>query len=126
VPIELHYLFETAQGATCYGCYFYPLYALGCEQLFRVLEASLRYRCAALDASTKRMPTFNDMLTWLHENGHLDDGQIERWHMGRKLRNEYSHLDKQGLSTPTETVTLLCVTAELINGLFSGSDAEKR
>ena len=46
VPEEVRNLFEVAQGVLCYGCFFYPLYTLGSEQFYRVLEAALRPRPA--------------------------------------------------------------------------------
>lgn len=41
VPSELRNLFEVAQGVLCYGAFFYPLYTLGDEQIYRVLDAAV-------------------------------------------------------------------------------------
>ena len=44
-PAGLREMFDVARGAMVYGWFYYPLYALGIEQLFRVAEhaVSLRY-----------------------------------------------------------------------------------
>jgi hypothetical protein len=41
VPLEIRRLFAVARGALVYGYFFYPLYTLGAEQLFRVAEAAV-------------------------------------------------------------------------------------
>ncbi len=45
VPAELATLFATARGSLLYGYFFYPLYALGLEQLIRVSEAAVASVC---------------------------------------------------------------------------------
>ncbi len=45
VPAEVATLFATARGSLVYGYFFYPLYALGLEQLFRVSEAAVASLC---------------------------------------------------------------------------------
>jgi hypothetical protein len=41
VPDNVQVLFEVARGALAYGYFFYPLYTLAAEQLFRVGEAAI-------------------------------------------------------------------------------------
>jgi hypothetical protein len=48
VPVETRKLFEVARGTMIYGLYFYPLYSMGTEQLFRVAENALRQKCMML------------------------------------------------------------------------------
>ena len=53
VPLEVHRLFAVARGAMLYGCFFYPLFTLSSEQLFRAAEASVALKCRALGAPPK-------------------------------------------------------------------------
>ena len=48
VSVEIRRLFEVARGAIAYGYYFYPLYTLGAEQLFRVMESAVNYKCKTI------------------------------------------------------------------------------
>ncbi len=41
VPKDIRALFEVARGAIAYGYFFYPLYTLAEEQLYRVVEAAV-------------------------------------------------------------------------------------
>ena len=118
LPEDVRYLFEAAQGVMCYGCYFYPLYALGSEQLYRVLEAALHHKCVQLEAP-KEGKTFKEMLDWLRGRGALSERQLARWEAGRNLRNIASHADRQSLHSPDMAVGNICITAELINELFA-------
>src|SRR2546423_7399041 len=53
VPEELRKLFEVARGAMAYGYFFYPLYALAGEQLYRVAEAAVSEKYTRLGATKK-------------------------------------------------------------------------
>ncbi len=50
VPREVKALYEVARGAMCYGYFFYPLYTLTYEQLFRVAETAVTLKCKSLSA----------------------------------------------------------------------------
>jgi hypothetical protein len=50
VPKDVRALFEVARGAMIYGYFFYPLFTLAAEQLFRVSEAAVSHKCKALGA----------------------------------------------------------------------------
>lgn len=54
-----------------YGYFFYPLYTLASEQLFRVAEAVVTHKCHELGASPKKMNTFEKKVQYL-----LDEGVI--------------------------------------------------
>ena len=41
VPENVRALFEVARRSSAYGYFFYPLYTLACEQLFRIAEAAV-------------------------------------------------------------------------------------
>lgn len=68
VPRDIVDLLEVARGALCYGVFFYPLYALGSEQVYRVLESALRHRCASAGAPGT-IGNFMNMLEWLQARG---------------------------------------------------------
>ena len=53
VPDNVRALFEVARGSLAYGYFFYPLYTLACEQLFRVAEAAVSEKCRMLGAPKK-------------------------------------------------------------------------
>src|SRR5687767_7625635 len=58
VPGNVHSLFEVARGALCYGYFFYPLYTLGFEQLFRVGEAAISTRFVQLGGDSTKVKNF--------------------------------------------------------------------
>ena len=118
IPKEIRTLFEVAQGVMCYGCFFYPLFTLGSEQTFRVLEAAVQERCEALPVPRGRQ-TFKGRLDWLHQHGHLSDERYRQWNATRELRNEACHPDRQSLFDPPLAVGNLRLAAELIEDLFA-------
>ena len=88
VPAEIHDLFAVARGAMLYGYFFYPLYTLAAEQLYRVVEAAVSYKYE-LAGGPKKMsrpktgkttkPTFEDKIDWLFNTGMLvDTSEIQR------------------------------------------------
>ena len=117
VPEDVRNLFEVAQGVFCYGCYFYPLYTLGLEQLFRVMEAAVSHKCMSLGAP-KQDSKFSEKLEWLGENDHLSKQEYIRWSATRELRNIVSHAKEQSLALPTEAIGEMQLMAERINSLF--------
>jgi len=42
VPGDVRELFEVARSAMLYGVFFYPLFTLGLEQVFRLMEAAAK------------------------------------------------------------------------------------
>lgn len=120
VPEEIRVLFETARGALVCGYFFYPLYALGVEQFFRVEEAAVGYRCRELDAPTSAR-RFRDKLEWLISQGLIPEKERPVWEAIRQLRNIASHPERQTLSPPGSALTILIRITEDINALFSAS-----
>ena len=47
VPRDIVRMFEQARACLAYGFFYYPLYALGIEQLLRVADAALGVKCEA-------------------------------------------------------------------------------
>lgn len=117
VPLEIRNLFEVARGTLCYGCFFYPLYTLGCQELFRVMDAATMRRCKELHAPQK-VSTFAKRLVWLREKGQISAEEEGRWHATRKLRNMSSHQERQSLYDPGDALGILRTASSLINALF--------
>lgn len=125
VPTDVRNLFEAARGIVVYAYYFYPLHALGTQQLSRVAETATDVKYEAL-GGPKRVPkgknntmseaTWEDKIDWLAEHGKLHP---TIWHMTRKWRNSHSHPDFQELFGHMESLEFIQRIAQMINGLFS-------
>lgn len=120
VPDDIVSMFKVAQGTLCYGYFFYPLYALGQEQLWRVCEAALGEKFQEL-GGPRSFKSFAQRIEWMHQNGHLTDEQEVWWTATRQLRNSASHPSFQSLSMPTELPGDLRRSAHAINYLFDAS-----
>ncbi len=120
VPDGVRALFAVARGAILYGYVFYPLYALGEEQLYRIGEAALTHRCGqlAMPKKEKGRTTFWDRVEWLKEQGVISARDAERWHALRRLRNSASHPERQSLLSPGQAMGFLYNLAEDISALF--------
>lgn len=118
VPIEVQQLFEVARGALAYGYFFYPLYTLAEEQLFRVAEAALTFKCKSMGAPHS-ISTFQQKIEYLTVNKVIFEQEKETWHIIRKLRNVASHPERQTLLTPGMVISVLERITNSINSLFS-------
>ncbi len=118
VAPDIRDLFKVAQGVLCYGCFFYPLYTLGSEQVCRVLEAALAHRYAQ-HSGPKRKKSFKNKIEWLLDNGHLSARHRDRWKSARQLRNMSSHANRQSLIGPDMAIGTIRTAAELIDDLFT-------
>jgi hypothetical protein len=116
VPADIINLFEQARACLAYGYFFYPLYALGIEQLLRVADAALMVKCDALGASAK---TFEKRIDWLAARGDRPSFDPEHWHGLRKFRNESSHHSRRMLLTPATAMQFLGDVARAIEALFT-------
>lgn len=116
VPIEIKRLFEVARGAIAYGWYFYPLYTLGSEQLYRVIEAAVKAKCDELNIDFGRSRRLQDALKKLEENAVLNYDIV--WDSMRELRNSASHPEDQTIIPPGIAIGQINMTAKLINSLF--------
>ena len=119
MPSDVQALFEVACGAMVYGYFFYPLYTLAAEQLFRVVESALAHKCKALGAPRSRR-TFEKRIEWLVEEGVISRPESTRWHAARQMRNAASHPECQMVLTPGNAIGILERVADDINSLFSG------
>ena len=90
VPIEIHQLFEVARGALAYGYFFYPLYTLAAEQLYRVVEAAVSYKYNSLGGPKPSKTTFEKKIDWLFDVGVLiDTAEIQRQQAIERFKNSF-------------------------------------
>jgi hypothetical protein len=119
VPESVRTLFEGARGAMAYGYYFYPLFMVGAEQLFRVAEAAVRERAQQLQAP--RNATFNENIKFLVDRRLISEMDKFRWDSIRSLRNQASHPTHQQVLPPGPTISMLAEIAQVINQLFASA-----
>jgi len=119
VPIDVQALFEVTRGAMVYGYFFYPLYTLAAQQLFRVAEAAVLHKCKALGAPQSKR-TFKKRIHWLVDEETIPKSELGRWEALRGLRNAASHPDSQSIIAPGNAIGLLERITEQINSLFAG------
>ena len=120
VPLEIKKLFEVARGMMAYGYYFYPIYAVGIGQLFRVVESAVSLKCKMMKAPSD-IRTFEKKIAWLTQKGVIPQSKSLHWKGTRGLRNLSSHPEMQSLYMPTEALRFIESTANDINSLFSGT-----
>ena len=118
VPIEIQKLFEVARGAMAYGYFFYPLYTLAAEQLFRVADVAMVHKCKLLEAPKSRN-TFEKRIDWLIDTGAILKSELSRWEAIREIRNIASHPDQQSIFPPGIAIGFIEDIAKQINLLFS-------
>ncbi len=116
VPLDIRKLFEVARGAMVYSFYFYPLYTLGMEQLFRIGETALVSKCRRMGFGKKK-PRFSDLIDFLVRKGVIDSHSAKRWDALRSLRNSASHLECQSIYFPGMAIGTMERLTEDINAL---------
>jgi hypothetical protein len=122
VPLEVRRPFDVARGALVYGYFFYPLYTLGAEQLFRAAEAAIRHKCREVGVSdtTLNKPDFYHRTRALVREGAISHADQDRWDDLRELRNLASHPEDQSIFSPGIAIGALRRVAADVEGLFSG------
>lgn len=120
VPIEVRRLFSVAQGALLYGYFFYPLYTLGVEQLFRVAQSAVKQKCLDLGMSPAKAEKlgFMGQVKRLVDHGVVQPEAQQYWDALRKLRNLTSHPEDQTILPPSIATDELRRIAADIDGLF--------
>lgn len=122
VPDEIRDLFEIARCSMPYGHFFYPLFTLAGEQLYRVGELAIRMKYIQLggpELTTKnRKVTLLGRLKWLRTNGHISTWDWEDWDFVRKGRNHFSHPESATKVPPASVAGLVDSMARKINKLF--------
>lgn len=117
VPEPVRDLYGVARGALLYGSFFYPMFTLGLEQLYRVTEAAVGAKCKAMQApSSKR--SYAQRVAWLKQQGIIPQRDTRRWVFYRQMRNSRSHPDMQMLLTPGQVLEQFNWVLESVNRLF--------
>ncbi len=117
VPLQVRHLFDAARGACLYGWFFYPLYQLGENQLFRVADAAVTAKCTPMKPH-KILRDFFARLAWLEEQGVIPQEAKEAWDGMRRLRNIASHPVMQSLNFPGPILGSFRRVRDAINALF--------
>jgi hypothetical protein len=117
VPENVRALFEVARGSLAYGYFFYPLYTLACEQLFRVAETAVSEKCKMMGAP-KKVRTFEHKVQFLLDNQALSAEDKLEWDAVRLFRNSTSHPNRQHILPPGAVASLLFSIGQKINALF--------
>jgi hypothetical protein len=118
VPGDIQILFEVARGSLAYGYFFYPLYALAGEQLFRVGEAAVSAKFL-LAGGLNPKKSFQQKLEYLRDNKVITDTDFGQWNIIRQFRNLVSHPQRQNIFTPGQIAGTLNHVADIINKLFA-------
>jgi hypothetical protein len=114
-PIEVKKMFEVSKGIIIYGYLFYPLFTVGLEQMYRVAESAIKYKCLEIGCNNKN---FNQGIKKLNECGLLDKEQINDWEYIRGARNRASPPMDQTIFTPGMILGFLKMVSKNINALF--------
>lgn len=117
VPEDIVAMFEVARGALLYGYFYYPLYALGQDQLWRVCEAALADRFKQLGGPNGRK-RFAERIEWMSDTHYFSDEQKVWWTAVKDLRNSVSHPAFQTLIAPLQLPGDLRRIAHAIDCLF--------
>jgi hypothetical protein len=122
VPEEVRERFEVARGAMLYGVCFYPLFTLGLEQAFRLMEAAAKAKATSLGFSMVTAKgwhrTYSSILDELFSKQALTKTEYEWWSNAKEFRNETTHASSQPILMPTQVVGALTSITEAINRLF--------
>jgi hypothetical protein len=103
---------------------FYPLFRLGEEQVYRVVEAAAT-TCYRQFGGSKRRPAFADAIDWLLDTGVIHRADAPRWEAARKLRNIASHSEQPTYMTPGAVLTTFETSAHDINRLFARANQKR-
>lgn len=111
-------LFGVAQGALLYSWLFYPLFRLGEEQLYRVVESAARVRYQELSGSETKL-RFVEVIAGLVESGVIPAKDEPRWQGLRELRNRSAHPEDQVVMPPGAVLVTLKAPGHDINRIFA-------
>lgn len=120
VSDDICVLFEVARGTIAYGYFYYPLYTVGMDQLFRVQDAAVGERSTREGGPGPRS-TFKERLDWLGKHQRIDNARLLQLDAARRLRNSASHASTQSLATPIMAIDCLGTTATILNDLLRPS-----
>lgn len=118
VPEDVRNLYQTARGAYLYGYFFYPLFTLGAEQLYRVTEAAAHAKCVQLIAPKNKLKNFQEHIKFLARENVISNQDLQTWEFFRELRNGSSHAKSQNIYPPEFFINALREVTEEVNKLF--------
>jgi hypothetical protein len=118
VPEDIIEMFEVARSAIVYGYYYYPLYTLGAEQIYRVGESAVRHKLDSIKIKNNTQK-FANCIDLLKDNLCIDMISYNRWDSVRRLRNSSSHSKNRSIFPPIMIIGLMKVFVEETNRLFS-------
>lgn len=118
VPAHVRGMFEHARGAMIYGWYYYPLLTVGYAECARTIEAGARNASKLLwpDQTPKR---YAAIIEDLHSGGWIKKDEVDRWHIGRQIRNSFAHPTGPTILPPGHASSKLRGCAEQLNALFA-------
>lgn len=122
VPVNIRELFEAARGAMVYGYYYYPLYTLADDQMYRVGERAVKEKIKLVQVDEPVKMSFYNSIKYLHANGFLDERSFSKWNSLRSLRNFSSHPERFVLMPPAAIIEYAKGLASEINKLFNNLD----
>lgn len=134
VPHEIQDLFEAARGAMLYGFYYYPLYALAEDQLFRVADSAILHRYLEAggklrtktrysvvdggDVDVEEAPPFAGRLRFLVKRGIVNEQDEPWWSNMWDMRNITSHSRFSRLGPQTDALRTLKSVAARVSDLY--------
>ena len=125
LPEYLQGMFDRAKACIVYGCYHYPLFTLGVEELYRFGESAFREAVKETKPSDRILRSrFAALQKWALKQNLLDDESAKRWDALRKLRNSFSHKDSSHLVGPNDALRVLTTTKELTETLYQRCRAD--
>ena len=74
-PPVIRRLFAVGRGTMLYGWFYYPLYCVGEDQIYRVAEHAVSHRFAELSGPAK-LKSFADRIRWLNQQGVIQDNEM--------------------------------------------------
>lgn len=116
VPDDLREMFDIARGACLYGWFFYPLYTVGQEHLFRISEAAAIERVRQLEGP--ELSNFKRAIDWLTAKDALREDHLHLWTSAKDLRNLSAHARSPQIHMPGDALRMLKSVAVQLNGLF--------
>ena len=127
VPADIHSLFDAARGCMAYGYFYYPLFSVGQQHLYKALEGAVRRKCRDAGYPKSGGRALRAKLEWMEREGHLSSQGRFQWDLVRRLRNSFSHPDFNSTVPPGTALGNLRLAAAQINELFrAGAQPEEQ
>ena len=112
VPLEVRRTFVFAQGALCYGHWYYPLLTLISHDLLRIADFAMVAACRERQIGAR---TFEKRIAALITAGAISAQDEQMWTELRKERDRATHPASQSIYGFSMAFDVLKVVRELIN-----------